>query len=163
MACVYGDFTGRLARRIGPQGCLDVVDVLPIQLANLRGKLPEGSPVRTVHSDSADLRFEDAVYDQAVLFFLLHEQPEEVRRLTLAEALRVLKPGGRLVIVDYHQPRWFHPLRYFFSPVLTLLEPFALDLWRTAVATWLPSSFVPKSFEKSTCFGGLYQKIVITV
>jgi ubiquinone/menaquinone biosynthesis C-methylase UbiE len=30
---------------------------------------------------------------------LLHEQPEHVRRATLSEALRVVKPGGKIVIV----------------------------------------------------------------
>ena len=39
IACVYGDFTTRLARRIASAGSLDVVDVLLIQLHNLRGKL----------------------------------------------------------------------------------------------------------------------------
>jgi hypothetical protein len=36
VACVYGDFSVRLAERIAPGGSLDVVDVLPIQLQNLR-------------------------------------------------------------------------------------------------------------------------------
>lgn len=163
VACVYGDFTTRLARRIADDGSLDVVDVLPIQLRNLRAKLPPAAPVRAVHCDSVDLRFDDAVYDQAVLFFLLHEQPEAVREKTLREALRVLKPGGRLVIVDYHLPRWRHPLRYLFRPVLAWLEPFALDLWRAEISTWLPQGFKPTAISKETSFGGLYQKIVITV
>src|SRR5215468_3280098 len=35
VACVYGDFTPRLAARLEGDATLDVVDVLPIQLANL--------------------------------------------------------------------------------------------------------------------------------
>src|SRR5204863_3038013 len=46
VACVYGDFTPRLVERIDPaNGSLDVVDVLPIQLANLGRKLAGRAPV----------------------------------------------------------------------------------------------------------------------
>src|ERR1700686_5345450 len=40
VACVYGDFTPRLSERVPDGASLDVVDGLPIQLANLRRKLP---------------------------------------------------------------------------------------------------------------------------
>jgi ubiquinone/menaquinone biosynthesis C-methylase UbiE len=161
VACVYGDFSTRLATRLAPDASLDVVDVLPIQLHNLRAKLPAGAPVALHQRDSTALGFTDESYDQAILFFLLHEQPEAVRRETLREALRVVKPGGRLVLVDYHLPRRLHPLRYLFRPVLKALEPYALDLWRHDITEWLPESIGAAQMRKQTYFGGLYQKIVI--
>ena len=163
VACVYGDFTAHLAGRIADGGGLDVIDVLPIQLANLRSKLSAAASVELHHRDSTDLGFADASYDRAIVFFLLHEQPEAVRRQTVSEALRVLKPGGKLVIVDYHQPAHGHPLRYLFRPILDVLEPFALDLWENEVATWFPEGFVPQALHKQTYYGGLYQKVVIGV
>ena len=163
VACVYGDFSTQLAQRLAPDASLDVVDVLPIQLRNLRQKLPAGAPVTLYQRDSTALGFADASYDQAILFFLLHEQPETVRRNTLREALRVVKPGGRLVLVDYHLPRRLHPLRYLFRPVLTALEPYALDLWHHDIAEWLPEGIGAGQMRKQTYFGGLYQKIVITL
>ncbi|MFN3492446.1 MAG: hypothetical protein ACK40V_09530, partial [Anaerolineales bacterium] len=84
-----------------------------------------------------------------------------VKKKTLSEALRVLKPGGKLVIVDYHQPSIFNPLRYLFRPILKLLEPFALDMWKSNLESWLPQGFVPAKYIKTTFFGGLYQKIVM--
>jgi len=163
IACVYGDFSNRLAARIAPDGWLDIVDVLPVQIGNLRTKLAAGARVTPCLRDSTDLGFGDASYDQAVLFFLLHEQPEAVRRRTLEEAVRVVRPGGRIVIVDYHLPRRAHPLRYLFRPVLHLLEPFALDLWRHEIARWLPASVRAEQIRKETSYGGLYQKLVITL
>ena len=163
IACVYGDFTQRLAGRIATGGSLDIVDVLPIQLENLRKKLSPDARVMPVLGDSADLRFANATYDQTVLFFLLHEQPEAVRRRTLSEAVRVTRPGGKIVIVDYHLPQKSHPLRYLFRPVLHLLEPFALDLWNHNLDKWLPESIHADQIRKETSFGGLYQKLVITV
>jgi len=163
VACVYGDFSARLAGRVAPHGMLDIVDILPIQLHNTRRKLDPALPVRLLQRDSTALGFQDASYDQAIMFFLLHEQPASVRRQSLCEALRVLRPGGKLVIVDYHRPRRRHPLRYLFAPVLHYLEPFALDLWRHELLEWLPESVRPEQVRKQTYFGGLYQKLVIAV
>ena len=160
VACVYGDFTPRVASRLAEGATLDVVDVLPIQLANLRRKLPATSPVNLVHGDASELRFADASYDRVVLFFLLHEMPLEVRRATLAEAMRVVKPGGEVVIVDYHRPARWHPLRPLMKLILAVLEPFAMDLWSHEVREWMPESG-DRAISKQTYWGGLYQKLVI--
>jgi len=163
IACVYGDLTRRLAARIAPEARLDIVDVLPIQLQNAARKLPHDAPVSLFHGDSSALPFESASYDQALLFFLLHEQPEDVRRATLAEALRVVKPGGRIVVVDYHRPSRLNPLYWPMTAVLRTLEPFALDLWRHEISEWLPDDVPPTNVHKRTRFGGLYQQVIITV
>ena len=113
IAAAYGDFSPRLNDRVAKAGgALDVVDALPIQIANLRAKLCGGPSARTAVMDATALEFEDGAFDRAVLFFLLHEQPLEWRRETLEEALRVVRPGGRIVIVDYARPKWWNPLRY---------------------------------------------------
>ncbi|MDR3418188.1 MAG: rhodoquinone biosynthesis methyltransferase RquA [Nevskia sp.] len=163
VACVYGDLTVRLHARHAPQGQLDVVDVLPVQIGNLARKISvAGLPASAVgihQADSSALPFAAGYYDRVLLFFLLHEQPEAVRRETLAEAFRVLKPGGRLVIVDYHRPRAWNPLRGVMLGVLAALEPFALDLWRQEIAAWFPER--PASVRKRILFGGLYQVVEV--
>jgi hypothetical protein len=63
--------------------------------------------------------------------------------------------------VDYALPRSWHPLRYIWRPLLARLEPFALDLWRDEIAKWLPR-IGASCLRKTTFFGGLYQKVVIT-
>jgi ubiquinone/menaquinone biosynthesis C-methylase UbiE len=161
IACVYGDFSVKLAQRIKTGETLGIVDILPIQLDNVRRKFPSPASVQTIQSDSAKLKFADASYDQAIIFFLLHEVPESVREKTLSEALRVVKPGGKLVIVDYHKPSIFHPLRYLFPPFFKLLEPFALDMWNHGIECWIPHKFKTSDHSKKTFFGGLYQLFVI--
>jgi ubiquinone/menaquinone biosynthesis C-methylase UbiE len=163
IACVYGNLTRRLVGRLDAGATLDVVDILPIQLQNLARKVPRSPAVNLIHGDSAALDFKSASYNRALLFFLLHEQPEEVRRDTLAEALRVVKPGGRLVIVDYHRP---HPLNPFYLPmtgILSTLEPYALDLWQHELTEWFPANRRIAAIERRTMFGGLYQLVKITV
>ena len=163
VACVYGDLTSRLSERAAAGcGMVDVIDVLPIQLDNLRRKLPPDAPVRLLRMDSTRLAVPDARYDRALVFFLLHEQPSHDRERTLAEVMRVVRPGGTIVIVDYAKPRWWHPLRYLWRPLLATLEPFALDLWRREVADLLRGARAIRHLRKQAYFGGLYQKVVVT-
>lgn len=163
VACVYGNLTERLLARHAPDSRLHVVDVLPIQLQNLAKKLRRPDRVTLLHGDSAALPAPAARYERALLFFLLHEQPETVRRATLADALRVVKPGGKIVIVDYHRPSRANPLYWPMVAILRTLEPFALDLWRHDVAQWLPAGVTVTALDKRTLFGGLYQLVTITV
>jgi ubiquinone/menaquinone biosynthesis C-methylase UbiE len=160
VACVYGDLSPRLASRIGADAQLDIVDVVPQQLRNVARKLAGRAGVTLTLSNSAELPCADGRYDRALVFFLLHEQPENVRRATLAETLRVVRPGGRIVIVDYHRPVRLNPLRYLMRLVLQRLEPFALDLWRAPLQTWLPSRGF-RTLRHEVLFGGLYQILVL--
>jgi ubiquinone/menaquinone biosynthesis C-methylase UbiE len=162
IACVYGDLTARLRSRLNPGGSLDIVDVLRVQLDNLGRKLPGDPRVGLILGDSAALELPSASYDRALLFFLLHEQPEEVRRRTLSEAARILKPGGRLVIVDYHRPSLRNLLYLPMVAILKTLEPFAMDLWKHEVSEWFPENSRIHSLEKKTSFGGLYQLLTLT-
>ena len=138
-----------------------MVDILPIQLQNLARKLPADERVALLQGDSSALACPDASYDQVLLFFLLHEQPEAVRRATLAEALRVVRPGGKIVIVDYHRP-------------VRAASAAAADDRRVPQARALcdgpvgargrgvPARRAPAgSIDKHTYFGGLYQKLVL--
>jgi ubiquinone/menaquinone biosynthesis C-methylase UbiE len=162
VACVYGNLTPRLCGRLAPDARLDVVDILPVQLDNLRRKLKPDERVALKRGDASSLSAADASYDQVLLFFLLHEMPEAVRRGTLREAMRVLKPGGKLVIVDYARPARLHPLRPLMHQIFKHLEPYAFDLWHHEVQAFMPPDMTPAAVERRTWFGGLYQKLVFT-
>jgi ubiquinone/menaquinone biosynthesis C-methylase UbiE len=137
-----------------------VIDVLPVQLNNLRRKLAPGVPVRLMEMDSTALEFADAQYDRIVLYFLLHEQPQQVRERTMREAMRVLKPGGKILIVDYGAPSKWHPLRYLMLPFLGWLEPFAIAMWNNELTDLLPQQMSARTWKKTSYFGGLYQRLV---
>lgn len=162
VACVYGDFSNRLARHLaGNDSRLDIVDVAPIQLKNAREKLAGNDNVGFHHQDSTALAFPEDSFDETVVFFLLHEQPEDARRKTIEQALRVTRPGGRVVFVDYHGPKKTNPMRYVMKPILTWLEPFAMDLWREELPAFFPGSVQPSQLSSTFYFGDLYQKVVI--
>lgn len=163
ITCCYGELTPRLAERVRQGGGeLDVIDVLPVQLDNLKRKLSRDTSVVLNRMDAAALRFPDASFDQVLVFFLLHEQPQEYREKTVREALRVLKPGGKIIIADYGAPAQWHPLRHVLLPILGRLEPTAWDLWKRELHELLPREMAGRSWRKSVYFGGLYQMLVST-
>lgn len=162
VACVYGEFSRRLAQHLSAESTdLHIVDVAPIQIRNARRKLAGHSNTHLHLQDSSAMKFGQGKFAHTVVFFLLHEQPESVRRRTIAEALRVTRPGGKVIIVDYHRPRALNPMRYLMWPVLNTLEPFALDLWKEPLAEYLPPD-IDSGQTRLQCYaGGLYQKLVI--
>jgi len=164
VACVYGDFSNRVAQHLGKSGSrLDIVDVASIQIDNIKEKTAAHNNVGVHHQDSTSMAFPAANFDQTVVFFLLHEQPEYARRQTVKEAIRVTKPGGKVIFVDYHGPKRSNPMRYVMKPILSWLEPFAMDLWREELPAYMPESVKPEQIRSDFYFGGLYQKIVLTV
>lgn len=164
LACVYGDFSNRLASILGQtQSRLALVDVAPIQLRNAAKKLSEKDNISFHHQDSSSLTFPNASFDETVVFFLLHEQPEDVRRKTIAEAIRVTRPGGRIIFVDYHGPRRSNPIRHVMKPILSWLEPFAQDLWREKLLAYMPKNIKAEQIKSKFYFGDLYQKVVLSL
>ena len=141
IACVYGNLTAHFAARHQELGNDSRVG---IHLANSTA-LPQVS----------------ASYERALLFFLLHEQPFDIRLQTIREAFRVVKPGGKITFIDYHRPRRWHPLYGVMKIILSKLEPYALDLWNNEIEDWFPTEMAPASITKRTLFGGLYQIIEV--
>ena len=107
------------------------------------------------------MSFQDDSFEETVVFFLLHEHPAHARRKTIAEAIRVTRPGGRVVFVDYHGPHHSNPMRLVMRPILSMLEPFAMDLWREELPSFMPPEIQAKQISSKLYFGGLYQKVIL--
>ncbi|VAW17504.1 hypothetical protein MNBD_ALPHA12-1821 [hydrothermal vent metagenome] len=156
-ASVYGNFVPNLARHIGRDGKLDVIDINPIQVSGCRRKLA-GLPQASVRL--ADARNPGGgVYDVVCCYFLMHELPDDYKRDVMNSLLASVAPGGKLVFVDYHKPHWAHPIKPITSIVFDTLEPFAKSLWRHEIKDFADdeNGF---SWRKQTYFGGLFQKVV---
>lgn len=96
-----GYFTLPLATAVGPEGSVFAVDVSPEMLVHLRGKLAEAHTdnVQCVENEAASTGLESGSCDCVFLANVLHEfdDPSAV----LAEMRRILKPGGRMAILDW--------------------------------------------------------------
>ncbi|BAL26434.1 rhodoquinone biosynthesis methyltransferase RquA [Azoarcus sp. KH32C] len=159
-ACVYGPFSRMLAEQVGGEGDLEVIDVAPIQVANVRRKL-DGLP--QAQARQGDLAAPDTVdaaaYDAVCCFFLLHEVPPIERACIVHNLLGAVRPGGKIVFVDYHRTHPWHPLRPIMAQVFRWLEPFADSLLDTDIPA-LSAHSGDFEWKKTTLFGGLYQKLV---
>lgn len=156
-ASVYGDLSGRLADRIGNQGYLDVIDVAPLQVAHCRRKLAGRENVRVRVADAAIPG--RSGYDGACCFFLLHEVPDPKKHQIVNALLAAIRPGGRVLFVDYHQPVRWHPLRPVMAAIFRWLEPFAPGLVSRSIEDFAERR-QDFRWRKETRFGGLYQLVV---
>ncbi len=162
ISCCYGSLTPDLekrARTVG--GELDLIDILPVQLENAQRQMGEGSIARLTQMDATKLDFPNESFDTVLLFFLMHELPQEYRERAMAEALRVLKRGGKIVVTDFGVPkRWNIFFRFIWLPMLGILEPFAIAMWRRELTNLLPAQMGALTWRKESYFGGLFQKLV---
>jgi len=156
-AHVYGDFIPGLAHRLGAKGRLEVVDIAPLQVARCRDKLRAYPWARARRADARDPG--GGPYDGICCYFLLHELPGVWKRAVVDALLANVRPAGKVVFVDYHKPRRWHPLKAVMSAVFDRFEPFAKELWHRDVRQ-LASRPAGFSWSKETYFGGLYQKVV---
>ncbi len=159
-ACVYGGFSRLLAERVGATGQLTVLDVAPLQLANARRKLADLPHVALCQGDLARPScIESDSVDGVCCFFLLHEVPPAERARIVDNLLGAVRSGGKVVFVDYHRMRSWHPLRPVMAAIFRWLEPYAPSLLdaRIDMLSARGAEFV---WSKSTLFGGLYQKLV---
>ena len=132
------DFAATLDRRPGFRGRIVGADFVPPMLRLGRGKAARVAPVA---ADALELPFPDAAFDGAMVGW-------GVRNLVdldagLGEAARVLRPGGRLVILEMTLPP--HPLlrrvyQFYFRRVLPRIGQ--LISKHTTAYTWLPESTI---------------------
>lgn len=104
IGCGSGAYTPFFARAVGPEGEVTALDIQPAMLRQLEAKLaqPAYQDIRniTLHEASAyDLPFDDGTLDLAYMITVFQEIPDRDR--TLAEVIRVLKPGGLLAITEW--------------------------------------------------------------
>jgi SAM-dependent methyltransferase len=87
-----------LAQAVGPDGEVVGIDTSPDMLAMAQTRLQGVRQARCVRGDAAALDFPDRAFDAAVST-QVHEYVADMP-VALTELLRVLRPGGRALILD---------------------------------------------------------------
>ena len=98
-----GFWTAPLSQLVGPDGKVIAVDVEPIMLEELRTLVSTQQlrNVEIVQSEEVRIPLATRVADAAILGFVLHEPSDQAA--FLREVTRLLKPGGRLLLVDWQK------------------------------------------------------------
>jgi len=157
VAHVYGRLIPEIARRVGPNGSLDVVDIVPLQAALCRYKLRGLGQARVRIADACEPG--ERLYDVVSCYFLLHEVPDVKKRMIVGALLDRVAPGGRAIFIDYHRPSRLQPLRGFYRRLFERVEPYALSMWQHDIQD-LAGDASAFQWEKRTLFGGVFQKTV---
>lgn len=118
IACGTGDYSIAIARRAHPDTVVTGVDLTEAMLQVMRSKVEKAGLAGRIVAEQGNaeaLRFADNRFDRATIAFGIRNF--EHREQALREILRVLKPGGRLVILELSVPsnpllRWCYNL-YF--------------------------------------------------
>lgn len=97
------------------------VDLTPAMLSRARHRVEAlGLDITLRTGDAMALPFDDERFDTVVLHLILAVVPEPHR--AFAEAVRVLRPGGRILILDkFLRPGQRAPLRRVINPVISRL------------------------------------------
>ncbi len=98
--------TGTLAivakRQVGPTGTVHGVDASPAMIARASSKARKAdAEVSFENAVAESLPFPDGRFDVVLSTAMLHHLPRTVRPHAIGEMKRVLKPGGRLLVVDF--------------------------------------------------------------
>ena len=99
LACGTGRFMAQTLRAL-PKLSLTGLDLSPHYAAAARDAVRRWPQVDVVEGLAEQLPFEDASFDHLISIYLFHELPPRIRPKVIAEAARVLKPGGTFIIAD---------------------------------------------------------------
>ena len=117
-----GDLALAFAKKVGPHGKVVMTDINGQMLSRGRNRLIDaGYPTEAVVCDAEQLPFPEAEFDLVTVAFGLRNMTDKLA--ALKQMHRVLKPGGKLMVLE-------------FSKVATPLEK-AYDLYSFKVLPWL--------------------------
>jgi ubiquinone/menaquinone biosynthesis C-methylase UbiE len=109
VGCGTGALAMEAYKRVGATGRVCGIDPGPKQIARARSKAERASlPIDFQIGVIEQLAFPDQSFDVVLSTLMMHHLPDDLKRLGLAEMARVLKPEGRLVIVDFKRAEQQH-------------------------------------------------------
>ena len=105
VGCGTGSLAIAAKRRVGANGNVCGIDASPAMINRATKKARKaGIEVEFQEAVAEALPFPDARFDIVLSTLMLHHLPRKARQQCVAEIRRVLKPGGRVLVVDFAPP-----------------------------------------------------------
>ena len=102
VGCGTGTLAITAKRQVGPTGAVWGLDASPEMIARAEKKARRaGIDVVFKNAFAQSLPFPDAQFDVVLITIMLHHLPKRARQELAGEIQRVLKPGGRVLAVDF--------------------------------------------------------------
>jgi len=144
--------TGKQAFAFAKKG-YDIIGIdLSKDMLKVAQKKNRYENVRFEHADAADLPFEDRSFDVSCVSFALHDMIPTIREKALKEMVRVTRPRGTIVIVDYAVPKnrvW----RFLIYHFVKLYERYYPEFMKSDLETLLRKSGIEIKEELPVLLG----------
>ena len=163
-SCAFGNVIPRVVNAALDTGAHRVLiaDIIKNELDHAQGKLlTHAGKIEFLQENAIAMKQADNSVSANVIFFLLHELPHHLKGQALKEAGRVLEPGGKLYLAEFHRPDlWV--LRALSWTYFKVFEPLGLALWDTHDPLMQLEAMGGFTCERRTVFFGNFQIIVAT-
>ena len=100
VGCGTGSLAIEAGQAVGPAGSVVGIDPSPEMIGRAKRKARRLANVHFEIAPAQSLPFADASFDVVMSSLVLHQLPAESLHVVKTEIARVLKPGGRLLLVD---------------------------------------------------------------
>jgi len=105
VGCGTGTLTLEARRQAGPSGKVFGIDIIPGMIEVSRRKAAQAALDVTFQSGSIDnIPFPADQFDVVLCSFMIFHMSEKIRLKGISEIQRVLKPGGKLLVLDLALP-----------------------------------------------------------
>lgn len=96
------------------------IDLSPAMVEIAQKKLGNRADIRL--GDASKMPYSDNSFDLVTAFFILHEMPNRIRPAVISEMARVVKHGGRILLIDYHLGPIRFPKGWMFKVIILFFE-----------------------------------------
>ncbi|MGK7948879.1 MAG: class I SAM-dependent methyltransferase [Xenococcaceae cyanobacterium] len=161
LGCGTGSST-LILKQAFPKAEVIGLDISPYMLLMAESKAKKVNlPISWQHGLAEATNFPEAEFDLISVAFLFHETPVHISQAILQECLRLLKPGGQVIILDGNQKRLRHSnwlIKLFREPYSQVYAAESIDTWmqdigfkrvQTNYVGWI--SQITTGFKRDCC------------